>query len=180
MKEIFEYASNMLNEGLNSIFERPDILILNILAFVVMLFFVRFFFWEKINAFLERRQEASAKALTEAEEERQKAQTLQDRAKKEYASMKKETDDLKARLVKEAYKEQEKLIEEAKASAKHRLEQAERDIDYEIAQANEQIKISIKEIAFKAASKIVKREIDESLHQDIFEELLKNQPKVEQ
>ncbi len=180
MKEIFENASNLLNDGLNSIFARPDILILNILAFVVMLFFVRYFLWDKINAFIERRQEAVSKALDNAEEERRKAQTLQDNAKKEYAAMKKETDELKERLVKEAYTHQEKLIEEAKASAKHRIEQAERDIDYEISQANEQIKTSIKEVAFMAASKIVKREIDESLHQDIFEDLLKDDQKVEE
>ncbi len=180
MKEMFQYASNMLNEGLNSIFERPDILILNILAFIVMLFFVRYFLWDKINAFLERRQEAVSQALENAEEERKKAQALQDKAKADYAEMKSETDALKQRLMKEAYREQEKLVEEAKLSAKHRLEQAERDINYEISQANEEIKASIKEVAFVAASKIVKREIDESLHQDIFEELLKDEPKVEE
>lgn len=179
MKEIFDHASQLLNDGLNSIFVRPDILILNILAFIVMLFFVRYFLWDKINAFLVRRQEAVSQALDSAEEERRKAQALQDRAKSDYADMKKETDALKERLMKEAYKEQEKLIEEARLSAKHRIDQAERDIAYEIAQANEDIKTSIKEVAFKAASKIVKREIDESLHQDIFDELLDEQPKVE-
>ena len=180
MKEIFDYASQLLNDGLNSIFMRPDILILNILAFIVMLFFVRYFLWEKINGFLVRRQEAVSKALETAEEERRKATALQDRAKSDYAEMKKETDALKERLMKEAYQEQEKLIEEAKQSAKHKIEQAERDIEFEVAQANEEIKQSIKEVAFMAASKIVKREIDESLHQDIFDELLSDQPEVKE
>ena len=177
MKEIFEYASQMLNDGLNSVFQRPDILILNILAFAVMLFFVRFFLWQKINAFLERRQEAVSKALDNAEEERKKAQALQDRAKQEYADMKHETDALKEKLMKEAYKEQDKLIEDAKLTAKQKIEQAERDIDYEVSQANEDIKSSIKEIAFLAASKIVKREINESLHEDVFDDLLQENTK---
>lgn len=180
MKEIFERVALLLDEGLNSIFERPDILILNILAFIVLLFFVRFFLWKKINAFLERRQEALSEAINKADEEREKAQALQDRARQDYADMKKETDALKERLMKEAYQEQDKLIEEAKLAAKQRIEQAERDIEYEVAQANEDIKASIKEVAFMAASKIVKREIDESLHQDIFDDLLNDQPKVEE
>ncbi len=178
MREIFEEVAQLLDDGLNSVFARPDILILNIAAFIVLLFFVRLFLWKKINAFLERRQEALSEALDQADEERKKAQTLQEKAKSEYAAMKKETDVLKERLTKAAYAEQEKLIEEAKLSAKRRLEQAERDIEYEISQANEDIKTSIKEVAFVAASKIVKREIDESLHQDIFEELLEENPKV--
>ena len=175
MREIFEDVAKLLEDGLNSVFARPDILVLNILAFIVLLFFVRLFLWKKINAFLERRQEALTEALDNADDERKKAQHLQARAKEEYAQMQEETDALKERLVKEAYKEQEKLIEEAKLTAKQKLEQAERDIAYEIAQANEDIKASIKEVAFVAASRIVKREIDESLHQDIFDDLLQNE-----
>lgn len=180
MKEIFEEVAKLLDDGLNSVFARPDILILNILAFIVLLFFVRMFLWKKINAYLERRQEALANALTQAEAERQKAQMLQDRAKKEYSEMKKETESLKDRLVKEAYEQQEQLIEEAKLTAKQRIEQAERDIQYEVAQANDDIKKSIKEVAFLAASKIVKREVDESLHQDVFDELLNDQDKADE
>ncbi len=180
MNEIFGRVAQLLEEGLYSVFDNPDILILNILAFIVLLFFVRFFLWKKINAFLEHRQEIVSKELDHAEQERINAQTLQDRAKQEYTAMKQETDTLRERLIKEAYKEQEKIIEEAKLTAEQRIEQAERDIEYEISQANEQIKTSIKEVAFKAASKIVKREVDESLHQDIFDELLDKQPKMEE
>ena len=69
------------------------------------------------------------------------------------------------------------MITNAKKEAKRRLDQAEKDIEYEILQANEDIKQSIKEVAFLAAQKIVKREIDESVHQDIIDEILQESTK---
>ena len=69
------------------------------------------------------------------------------------------------------------MIEAAKEEAKRRLEQAEKDIAFEIEQANEEIKESIKTIAFAAAEKIVKREIDETVHQDIIEEIIRENTK---
>ena len=69
-------------------------------------------------------------------------------------------------------------LRSAKEEAKRRLEQAEKDIEHEIFKANEEVKQSIKEIAFSAAAKIVKREIDESVHQDIIDELLKERSLV--
>ena len=78
---------------------------------------------------------------------------------KEYENMKEETRLLKERLTQDAYKEQEKLISNAKEEVRRRLEQAEKDIEFEIQQANEDIKQSIKEIAFSAASRIVKEKL---------------------
>ena len=82
---------------------------------------------------------------------------------------------LKEKLTLEAYQQQEELIVGAKKEAKRRLDQAEKDIEFEIIQANDRIKQSIKEIAFAAAEKIVKREIDESVHQDIIDDIIKEE-----
>ena len=82
---------------------------------------------------------------------------------------------MKEKLTLEAYQQQEELIVGAKKEAKRRLDQAEKDIEFEIIQANDRIKQSIKEIAFAAAEKIVKREIDETVHQDIIDDIIKEE-----
>jgi len=173
LNEVFDQVTEMVEEGLYSVINNPEIVILNILALLVLLVFVRTFLWKKVTLYLEKRQEALSAAMDEADEERNVAKSLQEKAIKEYENMKEETRQLKEKLTQEAYKEQEKIIQNAKDEAKRRLEQAEKDIEYEIAQANEEIKQSIKTIAFSAASKIVKKEIDESVHQDIIDEILK-------
>lgn len=172
MAEIFQEATEAVQEGLNSILNRPDIVLLNILAFIIMVLLIKKFLWNKVTDFLEARQKALMEAMDHAETERKRAKELQEKSVSDYEAMKEETRQLKEKLTQEAYKQQDELITSAKHEAKRRLEQAERDIEYEIAQANDQIKQSIKEIAFAAAEKIVKKEIDESVHQDIIEEIL--------
>jgi F-type H+-transporting ATPase subunit b len=172
VNEIFDQITEMVEEGLYSVVNDPGIVILNILALLVLLFFVRTFLWKKVTAFLDKRQIALSEAIDQADQERQIAKSLQEKSLKEYEGMKEETRKLKEKLTQEAYKEQEKLITSAKEEAKRRLEQAEKDVEYEISQANEEIKQSIKEIAFSAASKIVKREINQAVHQDIIDEIL--------
>ena len=173
MNEVFDQITEMVESGLYSIQNMPEIVLFNILALVVLLFFVRVFLWKKVTLYLEKRQSALSEAMDQADEERRIAKSLQEKSLKEYENMKEETRQLKERLTQDAYKEQEKLISNAKDEVKRRLEQAEKDIEFEIQQANEDIKQSIKEIAFSAASRIVKREIDESVHQDIMDEILK-------
>lgn len=177
LSEIFDDAVSAIEDGLNSVFQRPDIVLLNIIAFVILLLVIKKFFWKKITSFIDRRQEAMMEAMESAEKERTRALEIQTQASKDYEAMKNETKALKEKLTQEAYKQQEELIDNAKAEAKRRLEQAEKDITFEIEQANEEIKESIKTIAFAAAEKIVKREIDESVHQDLIEEIIRENQK---
>lgn len=175
--EIFSEAAESVIDGLYSAFNRPDIILLNILAFIALLLVVKKFFWEKITHFVDERQKAMMEAMENAESERARAIEIQTKATQDYEMMKEETKQLKERLTQEAYKQQEELVEAAKQEAKRRLDQTEKDIAFEIEQANEEIKRSIKTIAFAAAEKIVKREIDASVHQDIIEEIIRENEK---
>ncbi len=173
MNEILEEVTLMIQNGLNSVFDRPDILIFNILAFIVLVFFIKRFLWKYVTSFVDARQKALNEELDMAAQERELAKSLQEKSQKDYELMKEETRVLKEKLTVEAYKQQEELIVGAKKEAKRRLDQADKDIEFEIIQANEQIKQSIKEVAFAAAEKIVKREIDENVHQDIIDDIVR-------
>lgn len=173
LNEIFNELVSNLEDGLNSVLQRPDIVLLNLIAFFVLVLVVKRFFWSKVTSFLAKRQEMIHEAITSAEAERKHAIQIQAQASKDYEAMKEETRVLKEKLTQEAYEQQEQMIDAAKSEAKRRLEQAEKDIQFEIEQANESIKESIKTIAFAAAEKIVKREIDESLHQDLIDEIIR-------
>lgn len=172
LSQIFDEVVQGIEDGLYSIINHPSLVLLNILAFIVLMFFVKKFLWEKVTRFIDLRQQALMEAMETADQERARAQELQAKSTKDYEQMKEETRQLKEKLTQDAYRQQEELILSAKKEAQRRLEQTELDIQFEIAQANEEIKQSIKEIAFLAAEKIVKREIDESVHQDIIDSIL--------
>lgn len=172
MVEIFQEASQMIQDGLNSIVANPSVTLLNLIVFVIMIFIVRKFLWQKVTDFIEKRQHALVKEFEDAEEQRKIAHELQQKAITEYENMHAETESLKQKLVQDAYHEQEKLINDAKAEAKQRLAQAEKDIQSEIERANEDIRQSIKEVAFAAAEKIVKHEINRDKHQALIDEII--------
>jgi F-type H+-transporting ATPase subunit b len=174
---VFDDVIQAIEDGLYSIINNPSVVLLNIIAFLVLVLIIKKFFWAKITLFLEKRQAVMMEALEQAETEKKRAHELQVKSQKDYEKMKSETQEIREKLMAEAQKEQENLIQNAKNEAKRRLEQAEKDIEFEINKANEDIKQSIKEVAFAAAQKIVKREIDESVHQDIIDEILGEQDK---
>lgn len=172
LSQIFDEVVQGIEDGLYSIINHPSLVLLNILAFIVLMFFVKKYLWEKVTRFIDLREKALMEAMETADQERARAQELQAKSATDYEKMKEETRQLKEKLTQDAYRQQEELIQSAKKEAQRRLEQTELDIQFEIAQANEEIKQSIKEIAFLAAEKIVKREIDESVHQDIIDQIL--------
>ncbi len=95
MKEIFEEVSVLIENGLYSVINRPDIVILNILALIVLLVFVRTFLWKRITEFIDLRQKALTEALENADLERDKARNLQEKSHQDYELMKEETRQLK-------------------------------------------------------------------------------------
>ncbi len=172
MREIFQDVSEMIEKGLYSVIHDPEIVVLNIAALLVLLIFVRKFLWGRVTEFIELRQKALNEALTTADQEREKAKRMQEQSMLDYEKMKIETGELKEKLMNEAYRQQDELIASAKSEAKRRMEQTERDVAFEIEKANEDIKLSIKKVAFLAAKKIIKREIDEDVHQDIIDDVI--------
>jgi F-type H+-transporting ATPase subunit b len=86
--------------------------------------------------------------------------------------MRKETEELKNMLTKNAKKDAEKVLFEANLVAEKKLNLAEKQIELEYKKVESEIKESIKDLAFTAAKKIIKKEIDEKTHKRIIEETL--------
>jgi len=89
--EIFQEAAQSVIDGLYSIMNRPDIVLLNILAFIVLLLVIKKFFWQKITAFVDARQKAMTEAMDNAKTERERAMEIQAKATQDYEQMKEET-----------------------------------------------------------------------------------------
>lgn len=172
MQQIFDEVARIIDSGLNSLINDPDIVVLNIVALIVLALFIRKFFWQKITDFLDKQQAALTDALAEADAERDKAIKLQEKAKNEYQQMRAETQSLKETLTKQAKQEAEQLIAKANEDADKKVKHAEQQIAYELKKAEEDIKESIKSVAFTAAKKIIHKEIDDKTHQKLVDEAI--------
>lgn len=181
MNEVFERLADSINEGLNSVFTDWQATILQFISTIILFVIIKRFFWKPITEFLEQKQLAVNESLEYAKTMSSEAVEVKKQAELDYQTLKVETEELRERLVLDANLQKETIIKEAKNEARVRLEQVERDIEFEIQEANQAIKKTIKEVAFSAAEKIVRKEIDQSVHQklldDIIEEKLGNETK---
>ena len=172
MQQIFDEVARIIDSGLNSLINDPDIVVLNIVALVLLALFIRKFFWQKISDFLDKQQTSLTEALSEADAERDKAIKIQEQAKREYQQMRAETTALKETLTKQAKQEAELLVAKANEDADKKIKHAEKQIAYELKKAEEDIKQSIKTVAFTAAKKIIHKEIDAKTHQKLIDEAI--------
>ena len=95
---------------------------------------------------------------------------------KDYYILDKAKLDVKAMLdqaEKEANLKREEIVNSAKEEAKRRMENLEIELEQEKKNMEHDIKKEIVDIAFKAAEKIVQREIDQDKYLDVVEDILK-------
>ena len=147
-------------------------IVMQLAATLILFLFVYFFLWKKVTRLIEARQEAIKNDLKEAKEEKEKALRISLERDQEYQKAKEEARKLINDAVKEGNLQKEKIIEDAKEEARRRLNNADEEIKQEIEKSKKEIKTAIVDVAFAAAEKIVKREIDRQKHQDIVKEFI--------
>lgn len=144
-------------------------LVSTILLFVV----VRIFFWKPITNILESRRSAMDKALEDANQSKENALEIESQLQDELNKAKNEVKDIITRAEIDANIKRENIISEAKLEAKRRLENLEVELEQEKKNMENDIKKEIIDIAFKAAEKIVAKEINQNKYLDVVDEILK-------
>lgn len=145
---------------------------MQLFATLLLFLCVRFFLWKKVTKLIEARQASVEKNLLDAKEEKEKAAALALEKDKEYQEAKVEARRLINEAVKEGNLQKDKIIEDAKKEAQRRLANADDEIQLELQKSKKDIKDAIVDVAFAAAEKIVKAEIDRDKHQDIIKEFI--------
>jgi F0F1-type ATP synthase membrane subunit b/b' len=70
-----------IEDGLYSALNNPSIVLLNIIAFVILVLIIKKFFWSKVTLFLEKRQTVMMEAL-ECGKKKKRALELQEKSQK--------------------------------------------------------------------------------------------------
>lgn len=146
--------------------------IMVIISTVLIVLIAKKFFWKYAKDYLDARSahiqgelDASAAKLQESESLKMMYEEKMANAKGEAAEV---VADAKARASKEA----NGIVEKAKENAEAMKQKANLDIENEKAKVKERIKEEISEVAFLAASKVVGKELDESIHKKYVEDFI--------
>jgi F-type H+-transporting ATPase subunit b len=143
------------------------------ITFFLFVWFCKKFVWPPMVNAMQERQTQIADGLAAAE----KGQEAQEVAKMEAAKLIGEAKSQAADIVASAEKRGNTVVDEAKTIATTEKERiiasALAEVEQDVHAAREELRGQISSIAVAAASKIVDKEIDESAHAGLIEDLVK-------
>jgi len=146
-------------------------LLAQMIAFILLIWFVNKVMWGPLSGIMEARQKRIADGLAAAE----KGKHEEELAKKKAIEVLKEAKQQAAEVVAQGQKRASEIVEEAKETARTEGERivtaANAEIEREINQAKEALRAQVASIAVAGAQKVLKREIDAKSHDALLNDL---------
>lgn len=142
------------------------------LSFFLFVWFCKKFVWPPMINAMQDRQNQIADGLAAAE----KGQQAQEVAEQEAAKLISDAKGQASEIIASAEKRGNSVVEEAKTAATSEKERiiasAQAQVEQDVHSAREELRLQVSSIAVAAASKIVDKEIDESAHAGLIDDLV--------
>lgn len=145
---------------------------IQIVATLILILVVKFFFWEKITNFLEARQELMDKELTEATEMNEEARLLKQESEKAFEQVKQEAKQILEEAKTKGEDTKRELLAKAKDEAQNIKKSAQKDLVQEIEMARQDMRTEIISVASVLAEKVIAKEIDEKTYHRLLDEAI--------
>ena len=146
-------------------------LIAQMIAFILLIWFINKVLWAPLSGMMEARQKRIADGLAAAEKGKHEQELAEKRAKEVLQDAKNQS----AEIIAQAQKRSSEIVEESKENARAEGERivnaAQAEIEREVAQAKEQLRSQLASVAVAGAEKILKKEINATTHGDMLNEL---------
>lgn len=150
----------------------PGLFIWTIVTFLVLLALLAKFAWRPLLDALERRQQAIAKAINDAERARTELEQAHHEAAKVIAAARADAEAVIVSARTAAERLSEDLRRKAQDDAQAILRRAERDLQIETGRAIEQVRREAVDLSVAIASKIVRRTISKDDHAAIIQDAI--------
>ena len=152
----------------------PWTFIATICNLFIQIYLIKRFLFKPINAMLEKRKSLADAQIREAEQAKNEAQAMKSEYEQNMLEAKNKASEIVASAQKTAAVQSEQMLAEASAQAAAMKAKAESDIAQEKRKAVNEIKNEIGGMAVEIAGKVVEREINESDHQALIDEFIRN------
>lgn len=143
-----------------------------IIAFVLLIWFVNRLLWGPLSKMLEDRQKRIADGLAAGEKGRHELELAEKKVKEALHEAKAKASE----IIAQAEKRASEIVEEAKGDARTEAErikaQANAELEQQVNRAKEALRSQVSGIAVAGASKILKKEIDAKSHESLLKDLV--------
>ncbi|MBO1923450.1 F0F1 ATP synthase subunit B [Thiomicrorhabdus xiamenensis] len=148
-------------------------LLIQIIAFVLLIWFVNKVLWGPLSKLMEERQKKIADGLSAAEKGKHELELAEQKAKEVLKEAKAQAQN----VLSQAEKRGSEIVEDAKVKATEEAERikasAQAEIEQEVSRAREQLRKEVATIAVSGAEKILGKEVNAAAHNDMLEALVK-------
>ncbi len=142
-----------------------------VIAFVLLIWFVNKVLWGPLSGMMSARQKRIADGLAAAEKGKHEQELAEKRAKEVLHDAKTQATE----IIAQAQKRSSEIVEEAKVSARDEgqriLTAAKAEIEREANQVREQLRSQVASLAVVGAERILKKEVNAAAHGDMLNEL---------
>lgn len=145
--------------------------ILNFLVLVALLYGL---LWNPITGMLDERAGSIRKDIEQAAASREDAEKLKMRYEQALANARSEANHLKQEKVREGDAEKDKIITHAREEARRLADDANTQIETAVADSKLALRREIGGISVDIAAKILTKEIDKNIHQQLIDDFLRN------
>lgn len=143
-----------------------------LISIILLLFLVKYFAWDKIEAMLEARRQKISKDLDEAEKKRKAAEKIQANAKEIIHNAEAKGQEILNTTREAASKMQDEMIKEGRDVVSRMKLDGQREVDSMKQRALAQMQDQIVDLSVQLASQILNKELTEQTHQDVIESFI--------
>ena len=143
-----------------------------LISIILLLFLVKYFAWDKIEAMLEARRQKISKDLDEAEKKRKAAEEIQANAKEIIHNAEAKGQEILNSTREAASKMQDEMIKEGRDVVSRMKLDGQREVDSMKQRALAQMQDQIVDLSVQLASQILNKELTEQTHQDVIESFI--------
>ena len=144
-----------------------------LISMTLLLFLVKYFAWDKVNAMLEARREKITKDLDEAAEKRKAAEEIQANANEIIHNAEMKGSEILDNAREAASKTQDEMIKEGKNVVSRMKAEGQREVDSMKQRAIAQVQDEIVDLSIQLASQILEKEVTPERHQEVIESFIK-------
>lgn len=148
-------------------------LLIQIIAFVLLIWFVNKMLWGPLSKLMEDRQKRIADGLSAAEKGKHELELAEQKAKEVLKEAKAQAQN----ILSQAEKRGSEIVEDAKVKANEEADRikaaAQADIEQETSRAREELRKEVAAIAVSGAEKILNKEVNAATHNDMLDALVK-------
>ncbi|MDG6778709.1 F0F1 ATP synthase subunit B [Thiomicrorhabdus sp. zzn3] len=149
-------------------------LLIQIIAFVLLVWFVNKVLWGPLSKLMEERQKKIADGLSAAEKGKHELELAEQKAKEVLKEAKAQAQN----ILSQAEKRSSEIVEDAKVKANEEADRikaaAQAEIEQEVSRAREDLRKEVATLVVSGAEKILRKEVDASAHNDMLETLVKS------